>query len=209
MYIPAHFLQQDVEAALDLISSEPFGMLVSIANGSPMISHIPFIIMERKPELILAAHVAKANPHWKALDGARATAVFRGVHGYISPRWHTNPERDVPTWNYEVVHCTGTVTIAPESEKETILGRLVDAMETGMPQPWSLGEMDAQYREGLKGGIVAFLLRVEQLESKFKLSQNDAPADREGAVAGLREGGRSSDAALAGEMERFAPKTQP
>lgn len=203
MYIPAHFLQQDVEAALKLIASEPFGMLLSTVDGAPMISHIPFVIAQRKPELILAAHVAKANPHWRTLEGSRATAVFRGIHGYISPRWYTDPAHDVPTWNYEVVHCTGTVTIAPESAKETILRQLVDGMEAGLPQPWSVSELDAPFRLRLQSGIVAFWLRVEQLEAKFKLGQNRATADREGAVAGLRETGRSTDAALASEMERF------
>ena len=55
MYIPEHFLQKDVETALDLISTEPFGMLVSFDDGAPMISHIPFVILEREPQLILAA----------------------------------------------------------------------------------------------------------------------------------------------------------
>jgi len=205
MYIPAHFLQQDVRAALELIQAGPFGMLVSTIDGVPVISHIPFVIARRKPELILAAHVAKANPHWRTLDGARATAVFRGAHGYISPRWYTNPKRDVPTWNYEVVHCSGTVSIVPGTEKLAILRRLVDTMETGAPQPWSIDALDEQYREGLQGGIVAFYLRVEQLEAKFKLGQNRALADLQGAIAGLRTTGSLDDARLSDEMERWGP----
>jgi transcriptional regulator len=205
MYIPAHFLQQDREAALDLMAREPFALLVSTAGGAPMISHIPIVVTEREPELILAAHVAKANPHWRTLDGARATAVFRGIHGYISPRWYSDPAHDVPTWNYEVVHCTGTVTIAPDSAKEAILRQLVDVMEAGLVEPWSVNELEANFRESLQAGIVAFTLRVEQLEAKFKLGQNRARADREGARAGLRRTGRSADAALASEMERFSP----
>lgn len=170
-----------------------------------MISHIPFTIARRGPEPVLAAHVAKANPHWRTLAGARATAVFRGAHGYISPRWYTNPKRDVPTWNYEVVHCSGTVSIAPDSEKIAVLRQLVEAMEAGAPQPWSVKELDAHYREGLEGGIVALYLQVDQIEAKFKLGQNRAPADLEGAAAGLRTTGRQSDARLADEMEKWGP----
>jgi len=203
MYIPAHFLQKDVRAALELIQAQPFGMLLSVAEGAPMISHIPFTIARREPVLVLAAHVAEANPHWRTLAGARATAVFRGTHGYISPRWYTNPKRDVPTWNYEVVHCSGTVSIAPESEKIAVLKQLVDAMETGMLQPWSVDELDAQYREALQGGIVAVYLEVDQLEAKFKLGQNRAPADLQGAAAGLRATGCAGDRELADEMDRW------
>ena len=207
MYIPAPFLQQDLGVALELIQAQPFAMLVSIAGGAPAITHVPFVIVQREPALILAAHVAKANPHWRALDGARATAVFRGAHGYISPRWYTEPSRDVPTWNYEVVHCTGTVRIAQESEKHAVLEKLVDAMETALPQPWSMGEMEVDFRDGLLGGIIAFYLHVDALEAKFKLSQNRAAADRDGAVAGLRTTGRPDNVALGAEMERFAPKS--
>ncbi|MDP9025790.1 MAG: FMN-binding negative transcriptional regulator [Candidatus Eremiobacteraeota bacterium] len=203
MYIPAHFLQQDVLAALELIEAEPFGMLLSVADGAPMISHIPFTIARRGPEPVLAAHVAKANPHWRTLAGARATAVFRGAHGYISPRWYTNPKRDVPTWNYEVVHCSGTVSIAPDCEKIAILRQLVDIMEAGSLEPWSVDELDARYREGLEGGIVALYLQVDQVEAKFKLGQNRAKADFEGAVTGLRTTGREGDRGLAAEMDRW------
>ncbi|MFN2527373.1 MAG: FMN-binding negative transcriptional regulator [Candidatus Baltobacteraceae bacterium] len=205
MYIPAHFLQQDVRAALELIEAQPFGMLLSVADGTPMISHIPFTIARREPELVLTAHVAKANPHWRTLAGAHVTAVFRGAHGYISPRWYADPKRDVPTWNYEVVHCSGTVSIAPDSEKIVVLKQLVDAMEAGTPQPWSVDELDTQYRGGLERGIVALYLRVDQLEAKFKLGQNRAAADHAGALAGLRATAREGDRELADEMDRWYP----
>ena len=201
MYIPAQFLQQDVDVALKLIAAEPFGMLISTVEGMPVVSHIPFVIAESEPELVLVAHLAKANPHWRTLDGVRATAVFRGPHGYISPSYYTDPKHNVPTWNYEVVHCSGKVNIAPESEKITILKRLVDAMEDGLPAPWNLDAMDVAYRDGLMGAIVAFTLRVDQLQAKFKLGQNRDAADRAGAVAGLRATGRNGNAALANEME--------
>ena len=50
-------------------------------------------------------------------------------------------------------------------------------------------ELDVEWREKMKGGIVAFELAVTRLDVKFKLSQNRSEADADGVIAGLEEGG--------------------
>ena len=53
-------------------------------------------------------------------------------------------------------------------------------------------------------GIVGVSLRVERLVGKRKLSQNRPPADRDGAIAGLRVSGDARDRDAAAAMEAAA-----
>lgn len=200
MYIPPSFSQESA-AALDLITREPFGLLVSMAQGEVLLTHLPWCVAQTEPTIRLCGHFAKANPHWRNLDGAAVVVAFTGAHGYISPRWYAEPRRDVPTWNYEVVHCSGTARIAPRSDTPAILSRLVDAMEKQAPQPWSIHTLDPHYFEELQEGIVAVYIDVHTVEGKSKLSQNRSATDRDGAIAGLRKSLRPQDHQLADAME--------
>ncbi len=205
MYTPAHFKHDDLAAAVELIEQNPFAVFITTPGGAPAVTHLPFSVLEAGPPLTLCAHMAKANPQWRHLERAQVLVIFRGVHGYISPRWYTCPQRDVPTWNYTVVHCSGTARIAADEDKHAILDRLAGEMERGADRPWSVSTMEPAYFESLKEGIVAFYVRVEKVEAKFKLSQNRAAADRAGALEGLRATGSPQDALLAAAMERFSP----
>lgn len=206
MYTPKDFTIADPRVAAALIRREPFGALISIVDGDPMITHVPFSIVQLEPTLRLSTHLAKANSHAEHLDGARVRIVFSGPHGYISPRWYTKPTRTVPTWNYMVVHCRGVARIASEAEKLAILAQLVDEMEAGADPPWSFAALDSAYRDEQAKHIVAFYIEVKSFEAKFKLSQNRTPADRTGAIAGLREPGPFQNLKLAAAMEAEAKR---
>lgn len=206
MYTPKHFKRDDQMDALEVVSKEPFGTLISTSQGAPLITHIPFSIVQTQPHVILCAHMAKANPQWHTLEGANVVAVFRGVHGYISARWYSNPKRDVPTWNYVAVHLGGRARIAPEDEKPAILSRLSDEMEADAHEPWSVQSLDPDYFASQAKGIVAFYIDVHTVEATFKLSQNRAAADRDGALRGLEETQGADALRLAAAMRRFAPK---
>ena len=84
MYIPTHFRADDQAALYDLIERHSFGTLVSVLDGVPFASHLP-ILLDRDRGVLLG-HVARANPHWHALDGsAEALVIFQGPHAYVSP----------------------------------------------------------------------------------------------------------------------------
>ncbi|MFS7066782.1 FMN-binding negative transcriptional regulator, partial [Escherichia coli] len=59
----------------------------------------------------LEAHVARHNPGWCELgDGDEVLVVFRAGDAYNSPQWYPSKQehhRQVPTWNYRVVHAHG------------------------------------------------------------------------------------------------------
>ena len=63
--------------------------------------------------------------------GQRAVAVFRGPHGYVSPGWLVTDQsrQGVPTWNFAVVHATGTLVAIDDPDARPT--RTIDEVFTG------------------------------------------------------------------------------
>jgi transcriptional regulator len=184
MYTPPFSAVDDVAWAVDLIGEYPFGMLVSFSEGSPQVTHLPMLADVRDGELWILGHVARANPHAKTIlaGGARASAIFLGPHAYVSASWYEQPYVTVPTWNYEAVHCDGTLR---EGDAYGILADLTKKFEAGRSNPWQMEKLDVEYLEKQLRGIVAFEMRVDALRAKAKLSQNRTPEDRARVTAAL------------------------
>jgi transcriptional regulator len=189
MYTPPLFREDDHAAAHDLIRAHSFATLVTRLDGALEATHVPVLLDARRgPKGTLAAHVARANPIWRSFDGREeALLVFTGPHAYVSPRWYADRAQNVPTWNYVAVHASGRPRLLePGAPTVELLRRLVDTNEAATPgQPWSVGDAPAGFVDALSQAIVAFEVEVESLVCKKKLSQNRAPADRKGALAGL------------------------
>lgn len=201
MYVPEHFDCRDPALARELIERHPFATLVTSTADAPLVTHLPLLADERDGALVLSGHVARANPHGEMLATAASVAIFHGPHDYVSPAWYPTPNL-VPTWNYAVVHCHGPVSLLADGAAAwAVLARLIARFEAARAQPWRPALAPA-VRDALLGAIIAFEMRVERVEAKFKLGQNRAPQDRAGAIAGLAaEGG---DPALVALMRRFA-----
>ncbi len=201
MYMPTHFACQDPAQARELIDSYPFATLASSTAGAPMVTHLPLTARQRDGSLVLSGHVARANPHWEMLPQAPTVAIFHGPHGYISPAWYPSPGL-VPTWNYAAVHCHGAVSLIEDrAAARVLLEELVAHFESPRHQPWEM-RLEPATLDALLGAIVAFEMRVERVEAKFKLGQNRVAQDRQGAIAGLvHEHGEPELIAL---MRRFA-----
>ncbi|WP_441292455.1 FMN-binding negative transcriptional regulator [Sorangium sp. KYC3313] len=209
IYLPRAFEAHDLAELHDLIEAHSFGMLIAPGeDGVPMIAHLPFLLeRDSGPHGTLLAHVARANPIRRALDGSTPVlAVFRGPHGYISPGWYASRD-DVPTWNYAVVHAHGAPrAIEDHDALLALLARLSDVNERGQPEPWSVAELSPEKRSALLPAIVGFSMEITRIEAKLKLSQNRRPEDGDGAIAGLRARGTPDDRALAEVMERARPR---
>jgi transcriptional regulator len=185
MYIPRHFAITDLETLLDVMRANSFATFVSDTDDGLQATHIPLLVDESDGKMVLTGHFARANPHWKALDGGRdALAIFAGPHAYISPSWY-GPGPAVPTWDYVAVHAYGKpVLIEETAERLEILRCTVETYESGMDVPWSVNDQDGEYIAKLAQGTVAFTMKVDKLEGKAKLGQN-RPEQQGGVVDAL------------------------
>jgi transcriptional regulator len=210
LYQPPAFREERPEVLRGLIRSARLAMLVSNGPaGVPDVTHLPLVLVEEDGAEALIGHVARGNPHWRRLaDAGRAVAVFQGVEAYVSPNWYPSKaehHKVVPTWNYEAVHAEGPVEIVEDAERlHDFVARLTAAREAAQPRPWSVADAPAAFVAGQLRGIVGFSLRVERLVGKRKLSQNRAPADRDGAIAGLEASGDARDQDAASAMRTVA-----
>jgi transcriptional regulator len=200
MYIPKHFQQPDDSALWRFVDEHSFGTLLTVTEGRPFASHLPFLVDRSKR--LLHCHVARANPQWLALGASlQVLAIFTGPHAYVSPTWYADP--GVPTWNYTVVHVHGEARAIDDADHTR---RHVEALaakfERDRAAPWV-----PEYDVRRLAGIVGVEIRVDKLEGKFKLSQNRSAVDRARVVAELTATGRDNDAALAQLMTAAAPRS--
>ncbi len=205
LYIPAFFAEPDNQRVASLI--DRYGFATLIAPASLHISHVPLMLdRERGTRGTLIGHLARANPHSEALqDGALATALFHGPHGYVSPTWYQAP--GVPTWNYAAVHAYGTVRpIDDAAVKWAIVTRLSAQYEAGAATPWNPDTNKAQWLKMLDA-IVGFEIEITGIEAKFKLSQNRIPKDQEHVIARFEADTHPDGKAMAALMrENLAAK---
>ena len=211
MYNPSHFNTSDDRAALlALMRAHPLGALVTHGPQGLDANHLPFEVDEAAG--VLRAHVARANPLWQQVpaDGEMAALViFRGEAGYISPNWYPSKHethRQVPTWNYQVVHVHGQLTVMDQERfVRGLVARLTREHEkrSNQPKPWMMGDAPSGYIDQMLAAIVGIEVTLERLEGKFKLSQNKEARDREGAIAGLSD---RQCLGLADAMRAFQPK---
>lgn len=196
MYLPAHFAESRPEELQRIIRSHPLGMLVTQADGQLDADHLPFEFdPDRGAHGVLVAHVARANPVWQRCpSGSPVLVVFRGAQGYISPNWYPSKHeahRQVPTWNYEVVHAHGLISIHDDERfVRGVVARLTRRHEAGQPRPWRIGDSAPDYIDSLLGQIVGIEVAVTALVGKSKLSQNKEARDRLGAAEGLEGQGQ-------------------
>ena len=180
MYVPARYRVTDDAVIDDFLRSHGFATLVTAGPGGLMATHLPIELERRGEERVLHGHVAKANPQWRELEAAReAMLVFLGPHTYVSPTWYDHP--NVPTWNYQAVHCLGPVrTLHDPAELLTRVTGLAEHYEPASQPPprFDVGALPADLRAAELKGIVGFEMRVARVEAAFKLSQNRNRGDR-------------------------------
>jgi len=185
MYIPNSFSEPDREVLFDLIEEYGFATLISWTASEPTVSHLPLLIDRNAPRPVrLIGHMARANRHWTEFDGSQpAMVIFHGPSAYVSPAWYTE-HPSVPTWNYAVVHVYGKPRLLDDDATGRLLKRLVDKFEGPRKVRWN-GDLPPAFVTGELRAIVGFEIAIDQIQGKFKLSQNKTAADQAGALAGL------------------------
>ncbi|MRT16447.1 FMN-binding negative transcriptional regulator [Vitellibacter sp. q18] len=187
MYPPPHHQSHDIEKMISVIKNFPLGILVTAKDGTPFITHIPFIYNETSKKLV--AHLDRSNPQMETLnDGAEVTVVFKGPDTYISPSIYTTSQ--LPTWNYIIVHLTGKLNLIhePEAVKQTMV-EMTDFLESEA-QNFILKKDDPRM-ERLIDYIQAFEIEITNWEGKFKLSQDKNSQDFENAKEELKRNSKN------------------
>ena len=143
MYLRSVHAELDIPSLQKFIRENPLGVLITSLTSpnfsTLQCSHIPWIIDassdESKPG-ILRGHMARANPHAKAIVEAvkehhpsngpleqEVLILFNGpAHAYVTPKFYTETKPDtgkvVPTWNYSAVQVYGKAKIYYDTKDE-------------------------------------------------------------------------------------------
>jgi transcriptional regulator len=167
-------------------------MLVNNGDQFPHITHLPFAVESENP-LTLSSHLSMANPHGKTLQNqTHVTVVFNGPHGYVSPTLYDS-QQNVPTWNYIAVHAHGEIQLCSEEEKDLMLKNMITSFEPSYQKQFD--SLSDKYLDPMKKAILAFKVRIDKLEGKFKLSQNKTALERERIRNHFAQDGKNSDLA--------------
>ncbi len=181
----------DQRAALELLGEAPFVHLVSSGAAGLEVSSLPMIVDRAGGQLV--GHLARANPHWKRLDGCPAVAIAVASDTYVSPSWYPSKPasggRVVPTWNYEAVHVHGVANTHDDPAWITdVVDRLTErheARRTDGGERWAIGDAPADFLAQQVRAIIGVSVSIEQIDAKRKLSGNRSAEDRAGVVRGL------------------------
>jgi len=171
--------------ALAFARRRGFGVLTLNGAEGPIAAHLPFVISPDGREIDM--HVLRSNPVNAALDTPqKALLAVSGPDGYISPDWY-GVEDQVPTWNYIAVHLRGELERRPQKEILNSLTKLSDNFEQRLaPKPvWKLDKVDAEKLAKMARMIVPVRLRIDSVDSTWKLGQNKPEAAITGAANGL------------------------
>ena len=195
MYVPPSFAETDEDRLYAFMAQNSFATLVTADEQGPFASHLPLLIDRGRG--VLLGHLAKANPHWRKLDGREALVMFTGPHGFVSPAWYEVTPA-VPTWNFTAVHAYGPARAVTEA---AALSDIVDRLSHQYEEdPAWLRDLPPEYRAKMLHGIVGVEVAIGRVEGKFKLSQNRSREDRLAVIARLETKGDAESLSLAAAM---------
>lgn len=207
MYIPKQFCQNDIDALIETMRQIRLGALVISVQDQLISTQIPFLVKHKGEDVVLEGHVSRANQLWQhAMPGNKSLVIFQGVHAYIHPGWYPTKKIDgrvVPTWNYEAIHCSGS--IAYQDSKEWILKHvteLTNEMESGQETPWKVSDAPEEYIQAAAQGIVGLRFKVDKIEGVVKMNQHHSIDNRLGAIDGLSQSPKANDQKVAQIMKK-------
>ena len=208
MYVPRAFAVDDVPILHQQMLATPLPVLVTHGSEGLIASHVPLLLNPDEGACgTLYGHLARANPHCKALaEGVENLVIFAGEQAYISPSFYPSKAehgKAVPTWNYLAVHAYGTAEVFDDAERLlALVSRLSNKHEADRSDPWSVSDAPAGYIDSMLKAIVGFRLPIIRLDGKRKLSQNRDATDQAGVRKGLLANSNPQDHALAHLMAK-------
>jgi transcriptional regulator len=192
LYLPAQFNETRVEVMHALMRAHPLCTLVTQCETGLAANHVPVQTLdEPKPLGCIRGHIARANPLWRDYRAeTQALAIFQGPQVYISPSFYPSKAETgevVPTWNYAVVHASGTLRFIQDAGwlRDFVAG-LTATHEAPRSLPWKIDDAPPLYIDKMLSLIIGFEFSIAALSGKWKVSQNRSQADQEGVIRNLR-----------------------
>ncbi|GAA0556668.1 FMN-binding negative transcriptional regulator [Chitinophaga japonensis] len=201
MHIPKYNQEKDWQQVSAFIRENSFGILVNVAAGTPLATHIPIELEEKAGGTnVLTGHVARDNRQWEAFTAGPALAIFTAPHAYISSSWYEKEK--IPTWNYIAVHVYGQMRLLTDAELLASLERLMTRYETASARPVHFQDIpEKELRNNLKA-IVGFEMTITDVQARYKLSQNRNARDYDSVISHLKARGDEGSKKIAEEMEK-------
>jgi len=191
------------EEIFDLIEKNPWGLLVS--NGpvdgnlaGPFATNLPFVLDRGRRTLI--SHLSRDNAHAVALLAGEAPvlAILEGPSSYVTASWY--PERSMPsTVYYTAVHCYGRLKFQDNAQLRDSLEELTTRSERRFLDGWKTSDIPESEITRRLPYILGFELKIERLEAKFKLGQDEPKHDALAVAEKLLSSANPQDRLL-GEM---------
>jgi len=184
MYIPKINKVENQAEIIRFIDRYNFAAVTSYDQDKPVMTHIPMEYELRGEDLYLKGHLAKANPQWKTFQTDQTILIsFMEAHTYVSSSWYEKV--DVPTWNYIAVHMYGKPRIFEEEELLAFVSFQMEKYEQNSTKPVKMEDLDPQVMKRNLRGIIGFEIRVEDIQARYKLSQNKSAQTFKNVVEAL------------------------
>ncbi|MFL6682369.1 MAG: FMN-binding negative transcriptional regulator [Burkholderiaceae bacterium] len=201
---PHRFAPRSPQDLADLARQQPLAWICSAGPAGLLSTPLPLVPRFASDGRIVAVegHFARSNAQVAALraDG-RATVLWLGVHGYVSPSWMAD-RTQAPTWNYASAQLQVDVRLMEQPDAIVAhLRELAKRMEAGRVDAWSIDDMGPRLAQ-LAQRVIAFRAEVLASQEKYKLGQDERDDVYVDILAGLDA---QPDAALPAWMRRFNP----
>ena len=201
MYRPKAFAVDDVAVLHRFIREQPFATIAVAVDGAVSFAYAPVVLDAGNALGSIRFHLAANNPVANVQEGTRVHFSFAGPNAYVSPDWYASHAM-VPTWNYLAVEGEGYMRFLACEELRALLADLSAEQEAKLlpKKPWTIDKVPPERLAALTSAIVGISVTFENLEGKFKLSQDKKPEDIAGVVVGLEAQGGAASNAIAKAM---------
>lgn len=178
MYPPSHYHTEDKHRLQAFLQQHYFGLLLS-QNGCLAYTPLPFLFDWQHDAATAYCHLARNNPQLHNLEGADVTIIIAGPHAFV-PASCYQQQPAVSTWNYALAELKGSARLLDAGQTLALVRKQEAHSAPGMAQA-------ADYQQKLVNAIVGVEIRLDQLNGRFKLSQNKAAAEQQAVIRYLQQ----------------------
>ncbi len=203
MYKNPSFEEKDADKVLAFMKAHSFITLIGHDDEFPVATQVPVHLYQNEDDIRLVGHVMKKTDHYQAFaKNENVLALFTGAHTYVSASVYQNPAV-ASTWNYSSVQCKGIIKLMNEEQTRAVIKHLTDSHEDPKTSPAAFHKMDKSYVDKNLKAIAGFEIKVETINSVFKLSQNHSEENRAKIVDDLTQRNDPDSLEVARQMKKM------